>query len=191
MAKEEDGILIKKIISGDRKAQEELYNRYKKIVTKQIVNKYPFNRDTDDDVSEVLIRVFEKLKSYDETKAKFITWVLNITENYMIDKSRSSSFQLNNNSSTYMTLDDGAITLTSSSSPKCFYSTSITPDLNFENEDALDFIYDKIGIQDFHLLNMKYGEGYDYKDMEKEMGVSSTTISNRVNYVKSKLKRGK
>jgi DNA-directed RNA polymerase specialized sigma24 family protein len=38
---------------------------------------------------------------------------------------------------------------------------------------------------------MKYGEGYDYKDMEKEMGVSSTTISNRVNYVKSKLKRGK
>ena len=57
-----------------------------------------------------------------------------------------------------------------------------------ETNDLLDFISNKIGIKDFHLLNMKYGQGYDYKDMEKEMKMSSSTISNRVNYVRSKLK---
>lgn len=193
MAKEEDSELIKMILSGDRKAQEELYERYKKFVTKNIVNKYPFNKDTDDDVSEVLIKVFEKLETFDETKAKFPTWVKNITQNHMIDKSRSTAFYMDANSSTYTSTDSGAISLTSASMEgvSCFYSTNETPDLKIENEESLNFIENKVGLQDFHLLNMKYKEGYDYKEMETEMRMSSSTLSNRVNYVRGKIKRDK
>ena len=60
-----------------------------------------------------------------------------------------------------------------------------------ENKEALSFISNKIGIEDFHLLNMKYNEGYDYNEMEKEMKMSSNTISNRVSYVRSKLRKKK
>ena len=74
---------------------------------------------------------------------------------------------------------------TSSSQPRSFTSQ---PDMEYENKDALSFISNKVGLQDFHLLNMKYSEGYDYKEMEQEMKMSSSTISNRVNYVRSKIK---
>ena len=63
------------------------------------------------------------------------------------------------------------------------------PDEDIENKDTLSFISTKIGLKDFHLLNMKYSEGYDYNEMEKEMRMSSSTISNRVNYLKSKIKK--
>jgi len=64
-----------------------------------------------------------------------------------------------------------------------------SPDQEMENQDALNFISNKVGLQDFHLLNMKYSQGYDYNEMEKEMKVSSSTLSNRVNYVRSKLRK--
>ena len=40
---EKDEYLIDKIKNGDRKAEESLYDKYRKIITKHIVNKYPFN----------------------------------------------------------------------------------------------------------------------------------------------------
>ena len=112
----------------------------------------------------------------------------------MIDKARKNEqnpVQVN-----YTTMD-GSICLFSndlnidnsaSFQPQSF---TVQPDQEFEDNDALSFISNKIGLQDFHLLNMKYKEGYDYKEMESEMKISSSTISNRVNYIKSKIKKGK
>ena len=120
---EKDESIINKIINGDRKAEENLYNRYRKILTKFIVNKYPSNYDTDDDVSDILIKVFTSIKNYDKNKSQFNTWVINVAQNHMIDKSRSSTFNVINNSDTYCADDTGVITTTSMD---CFYSATPT-----------------------------------------------------------------
>ena len=54
---EKDEFLINKIKGGDRKSEEFLYDKYRKIITRYIVNKYPFNYETDDDVSDILIGI--------------------------------------------------------------------------------------------------------------------------------------
>jgi DNA-directed RNA polymerase specialized sigma24 family protein len=36
---------------------------------------------------------------------------------------------------------------------------------------------------------MKYLQGYDYNEIGKEFNVSSSTVSNKVNYIKTKLKK--
>ena len=191
---EKDEFLIDKIRNGDRKSEEELYNKYRKIVTKHIVTKFPFNYDTDDDVSEILIKIFESISDYDKEKSKFLTWVMKITNHHMIDKSRSSTYSVINNTSLLESDDRGMITTNTSDmgvcGVGCFYSTTSLSD-SIETNDSLDFIENKIGVKDFHLLNMKYGEGFNYNEMAEEMRTSSSTISNRVNYVKSKLKKGK
>ena len=147
--------------------------------------------------------MFENIDQYDNKRAKFNTWVAKIANNYMIDRARKNEnnpIQASLNSidgslSFYTTTCDlnldSNITASSTSSYDMPRSFAAPPDQQMENKEALDFISNKIGLEDFHLLNMKYSEGYDYNEMEKEMKVSSNTISNRVNYVKSKLKKGK
>jgi DNA-directed RNA polymerase specialized sigma24 family protein len=38
---------------------------------------------------------------------------------------------------------------------------------------------------------MKYVQGYDYNEIGKEFNLTSSTISNKVNYIKTKLKKDK
>jgi RNA polymerase sigma factor (sigma-70 family) len=197
MKKEKDIILIRGIKVGDKKAERKLYEKYKEKIEKYLFIKYPNDIDKEDNVSEILIKIFENINKYDKKRAKFQTWVINIAKNYMIDKARKN--KQNPVQANYTSMD-GSLSLcsamgysTGTDITKSFQPQSFTiqPDQELENKDALSFISNKIGLQDFHLLNMKYKEGYDYKEMESEMKVSSSTISNRINYVKSKLKRNK
>lgn len=202
MAREEDINFISGILCGDKKSENKLYNKYKKIIFKYIVNKYPFNRNTDDDVSEILIKVFEKLESFNKDRSKFSTWVISIINNHMIDKSRSTAFYMANNTTAYNSDATGTITITNSFGNNgdvtldnlnlnnaASFTAYDKPETTFENKDSVSFIQSTVGTEDFYLLNMKYVEGYNYSELGKEMNTSSTTISNRVNYVKGKLKK--
>jgi len=201
MKKEKDMALIRGIKNGDKKAQEKLYEKYKERVKKYLHSKYPNQQDKEDCVSEILIKIFENIDQYDKKRGKFYTWVIKIANNYMINKARKNErnpIQASLNSVDgslcfYGTTNDCSnmdlsvnTSFTSSIEPTSF---APPPDEQMENKDALNFISNKVGLQDFHLLNMKYEQGYDYNEMEQEMKVSSSTLSNRVNYVRSKLRK--
>ena len=203
MKKIKDMVLIRGIKNGNKKHEKLLYDKYKIRVEKFLKYNYPFDKEIDDNVSEILIKIFENLNQYDSSKSKFVTWVNNVAKNYMIDKSRkeiNDPIQVTfdsandgtlcffNTNDVYCDTSNVSVGITTNTSyTPC--SSYISPDKDMENKDALSFISDKIGIKDFHLLNMKYNEGYDYNEMEKELKMSSSTISNRVNYVRSKLRK--
>lgn len=194
----EDTSLIQNILDGDERSEKKLYDKYKKIVENYLKHKYPNNENFDDDVSEILIKIFQSLPSYDIEKSKFKSWVFTIAKNHMIDKSRTFDILCGTH-----TLDDidGTITL-SDGGEKCYYSsdTNLNPEginmsytvshiTNFENCDALSHISNQIESCDFTFLNMKYSEGYNYSEIGMEFNMTSNTISNRVNYIKSKIKK--
>lgn len=203
MKKEKDIALIRDIQNGDKKAQQKLYNKYKNKVDKFLKKKYSNQIDHEDCVSEILIKVFESIDQYDHKRGKLITWIFKIANNYMIDKARrnignpiqASLDSVDGSLSFYSTSNDNTanldLSVNTSFTTSCFEPTSFTPspEKDLENKDTLDFISNRIGLQDFHLLTMKYDQGYDYNEMESEMKVSSSTLSNRVNYVRSKLKK--
>ena len=186
-----DTKLIQGIKKGNKVAEKQLYEKYKKDLEKYLTIKYPNNNDQEDDISEILIKIFENVDQYDKKRGKVITWIHNVAKNHMIDKSRKL---LNNPiQASYDTTMDGMCLYSKCSSYNPTITnigTSVQPDQSFEDRDTLSFISTRIGIKDFHLLSMKFGEGYEYKEMEDEMKVSSSTLSNRVNYVRSKLKKG-
>lgn len=76
---------------GDSKAQEILFDRYTKSVKNFLKNKYSQYYDLDDDVSDIMIKVFTKLQTFNETKSKFRSWVFSIAKNHVIDKWHCSS----------------------------------------------------------------------------------------------------
>ena len=193
---QEDIILIQETLDGNTQAQEILYKKYTKSVTNFLREKYTSYNDFDDDVAEIMIKVFIKLESFDNIKSKFRSWVYSIAKNHMIDKWRSNTITVTGNS-TVLSVDDDVnignyITSTSTNSinfNQATFTTNCCAGLEFENCSSINHISNQITPQDFTLLDMKYVQGYDYNEIGMEFNVTSSTISNRVNYIKSKLKK--
>jgi len=193
---QEDNKLIKSINSGDKESEGLLYDKYQKILFDYLRNKFPSYQDIEDDVSEILIKIFVSFHSYDHEKGKFKTWAITIANNYMIDKSRSSSFI---NSSGFINVDFNSI---SSPSVHSFNSNTSCIDLSdmsstyttscfssgFDNCSAVSYVNDYLDSCDFTFLNMHYGLGYSYSEIGTEFNITSNTVSNRVSYIKSKLR---
>lgn len=192
---EEDLILIQNVLNGNLTAQETLYNKYKKIIKNYIKNKYSKHNDIDDDVSEILIKIFLNLNTFDSEKSKFYTWVCNIAKNHIINNWRNQpAFTLSiNNSGTSATNNssvDWTNTTTSNASPfNTNYSCTCTNNTDFENCNTISYLSTQISPVDYCLLNMKYIHGYNYCEIGQEFNVTSSTISNRINYIKAKLKK--
>jgi RNA polymerase sigma factor (sigma-70 family) len=207
ISKEQDDIvLIQNILDGNQTAQEILYKRYRKVVKDFILSKYKTYYDIDDDVSEVLIKIFMNIKDFSEHKAKFKSWVLTICKNYMIDKWRCTAvccttiLPANTNvtltscdygSGGYFnntfTVSDGNVSVSNSGTVTGSIVNSTS--CNFENSNALSYISKQISPDDYALLDMKYVQGYDYKEIGSEFQLTSSTVSNKINYIKTKLKK--
>lgn len=139
------------------------------------------------------------LKTFDKTKSKFRSWVFSIAKNHMIDKWRNTTITLTGSNTncvyTYSTTGTDSSFITSNNTVGidngCSYTTTncCGADSEFENCNSINFISDQLSPQDFTLLNMKYVQGYSYNEIGNEFNVTSSTISNKVNYIKTKLKK--
>jgi len=184
-------------LEGNLEAEEILYEKYKKIITDFLGKKYSLFNDVEDDVAEILIKVFMNISTYDVTKSKFKSWVFNIAKNHIIDKWRNNgtiSLTGSNTTCTISTEDallNSCITTSTAMIGTCgtFTTFNCCAGIEFENCSSINHISNQLSPQDFTLLDMKYVQGYNYTEIGSEFNVSSSTISNRVNYIKTKLKK--
>jgi RNA polymerase sigma factor (sigma-70 family) len=203
MAKLTIGKLIQETLKGNSSAQNELYILYKKKVEQFLMNRYNNNFDYHDDVAEILLKIFTNLKQFDSNKAKFDTWVNMIAKNYMIDKSRkkkpiyvsftSNTFNSDDMNATYINdASDTYYNTTNTFSLDMLEPASLTnsPHDTLEINDSLDHISTTVGIENFSMLTMKYKDGYSYDEIAKEFNSDESKVSNKVNYSKSKIKKG-
>jgi RNA polymerase sigma factor (sigma-70 family) len=188
----EDIELIRNVLLDDINSQNKLYDKYKIYVKNFLKKNYMQYHDIDDDISEILIKMFNNLKNYDVNKSKFSTWVCTISKNHMIDKWRNTDI------SNTIDITDGYITSSTN-----YYNTNISTDSglihceiydysshnNYDISNAISYLTSQLSCTDCALLTMKYIEGYNYCEIGDEMNISSSSVSNRVNYIKSKLKR--
>jgi RNA polymerase sigma factor (sigma-70 family) len=197
LKEQDDMILIQNILDGNQTAQEILYKRYRKIVKKHILTKYSTYYDIDDDVSEILIKVFMNIKDFSIHKSKFKSWVFTITQNYLIDKWRcnntcnttilpANASLVSNNPGTFY---NNNYSLSSVDTVNSNYNITNSASCNFENINAVNYICSQLSPSDFTLLDMKYVQGYDYNEIGKEFQLTSSTVSNKINYIKTKLKK--
>lgn len=180
----EDIVVIQNIINGDKNSEILLYNRYKKIVTKYVATKYSGNAITfmEDNVSDIMVKVFLNLRKFDIKRSNFKNWVLNIAKNHMIDNwrlSKNPTVSIDN----YMYGDPSF----SNKSVESNYSSSASS--SFENLNFINYISTKISDDEFNLINLKYIQGYSYKEMGKHLGTSATTALNKTNYIMGKLRK--
>jgi RNA polymerase sigma-70 factor (ECF subfamily) len=186
----EDTNLIQEVLNKNAKAEEIFFTKYRKIIKDYLKHKFSkYNFDIEDSVSDILIKVYENLNKYD-SKFSFRTWVLAIAKNYMIDTWRSKAIVLTTYNSNFIDNDDDYYTTTSVNAEYCENSNyTVSCDMDFENNSSLSYVSAQISPEEYALLTMKYVQGYDYCEIGSEFNASSNTISNRINYIKTKLKK--
>ena len=70
-----------------------LYDNYSSALQSIILNIVPDYDQAADVLQEVFVKIWKQIETYDETKGRLFTWMLNVARNASIDTVRSKAWQ--------------------------------------------------------------------------------------------------
>ena len=169
-----DSTLVSKYISGHEKSLEILINRHKQRIYSFIYSKV-YDRDLTDDIfQDTFIKVIRTLKlgNYNE-EGKFISWVMRIAHNLVIDHFRKNS----------------RIPKFENSYDFDIFSVLKNTDIDIENKMIKDQILGEVKkIIEFlphdqkEVLIYRYYNDLSFKEISEKTGVSINTSLGRMRY---------
>lgn len=148
----------------DEQAFSFLYDRYSKALFSIILQVIPQQELAEDVLQEVFLKIWQNIKSYDETKGRLYTWMLNIARNQAIDRTRSKDF--NNRSKT----------------------TGLSETV-YNQQKAVESKVDDIGLKKIlsnlpeenrKLLELAYFQGYTQDEISKMLNIPLGTVKTRI-----------
>lgn len=99
----EQELLVKELLKKDNNSFTLLYDNYSKSLYGVIYNLIKNREEAEDVLQEVFVKIWNNIDSYNESKGRLYTWMLNIARNTSIDKLRSKGF---NNSQKNLSVDN-------------------------------------------------------------------------------------
>ena len=150
------------ILKKDDRAFTTLYSMYNKSLFVVISNLIKEQEEAEDVLQEVFVKIWKNIDSYNESKGRFYTWILNIARNSAIDKLRSKGFgnsQKNLSADNFVHLIDDSNKLTNR--------------------------IDTIGIQEFvkklkpkciQLIELLFFQGYTQQEASDELEIPLGTV---------------
>tara|TARA_Y100000991_G_scaffold211304_1_gene193689 strand:- start:10641 stop:11225 length:585 start_codon:yes stop_codon:yes gene_type:complete len=169
-----DSVLVSKYISGDEKSLEILIKRHKQRIYSFIFSKV-FDRDLAEDIfQDTFIKVIRTLKlgNYNE-EGKFISWVMRISHNLIIDHFRKNSRMPKFDNSRDFDI----------------FSILKNSEMDIENRMIKDQILNQVkNIIDYlpddqkEVLIYRYYNDLSFKEISEKTGVSINTSLGRMRY---------
>jgi len=140
-----------------------------------IVNSIVPDKETAADVlQEVFINIWNKIKTYDPSKGRLFTWMLNVARNAAIDKIRSRNYQ---NSLKNQSLA-GDVDLSG--------QVPVTPAKT--DDVGLKKILSKLKPEQRVLIDLSYFQGFTHEEIAKILSIPLGTVKTRIRAVLSLLK---
>ena len=119
-----------------------------------------------DVLQEVFINIWRKIETYDQTKGRLFTWMLNIARNASIDTLRSKSYQ---NSQKNQELPDNVYKGVANQ----------TTQLNVDNI-GLKKVLEKLKPEHRVLVELAYFKGFTHEEIAEMMGIPLGTVKTRI-----------
>ena len=170
----QDPFLVSSYIDGNQKSLEKLINKYRPKIFNFIQSKIS-NRDISEDIfQETFIKVIHTLKKglYNE-EGKFISWVMRIAHNLIVDHFRKSSrikfFKSRDNFDVFKVISDDIPNIE---------NTIIDEQVNIDlNKMILELPYDQQEV-----IEMRLFREMSFKDISELTNVSINTALGRMRY---------
>lgn len=158
--------IIRKLVTKDEEAISLIFEHYSTAMF-NCMNQILQNRMlTEDVLQEVLIKVWKKGDSYDPAKGSLYTWLIRVSKNAAIDKTRSKEFirDKKSNSIDNFVFNDGALQQKKKedSNADVWETVKMLP----ENQRSL--------------IDMAYFRGFTQKEISKEMDIPLGTVKTRM-----------
>jgi RNA polymerase sigma-70 factor (ECF subfamily) len=179
---DEDQVLIKKTLRGERKAFEELMRKYDKKIYSFVVRMVR-NEDTAVDLTQdFFFKIYTVLDKYN-FEYKFSTWAYRICYNLVIDYIRRNQAQVDS-------LDDESV------SPRDMLdSENVSREDGFRTlarEETHDYVWsvvDKIPLKFRELILLRYIQDLKYEEIADITALPVGTVKNRIFKAKEILKQ--
>jgi RNA polymerase sigma-70 factor (ECF subfamily) len=142
-----------------------LYDNYSGALYGIINQIIPDRESASDVLQEVFINIWRKIETFDITKGRLFTWMLNIARNASIDKLRSKSWQND------------------------LKNQSIPDDINMLDGQSVKLNMDNIGFKKIlgklkeeqrSLIELSYFQGYTHEEIAKGLSIPLGTVKTRI-----------
>ena len=176
-----DQQLVSTFLSGDSLSIERLIIRHKDKVFRFIISKVKDVDLANDIFQDVFIKVINKLREgrYNE-EGKFISWVMRISHNMVIDHFRKESrvkvIRPNDEFNIFNTLAEEV---------ECAESNIIKNHVLNELKDLVDYLSE----EQRQVVQMRYYAGMTFKEIAEESGISINTALGRMRYALMNLRK--
>jgi len=150
-----------------------LYDHYSGSLYSIIVSIVPDRELSNDILQEVFVKIFRQIESYDPSKGRLFTWMLNIARNASIDTIRSKNYLQNQNKRE----------LTEN-----IYETGGSTQTNTD-KIGLRKIVDKLKDEYRVLVELSYFEGFTQDEISKMLQIPLGTVKTRLRTALIQLKQ--
>jgi RNA polymerase sigma-70 factor (ECF subfamily) len=158
----EEHELVASLRSKNDEAFSYLYEHYSGAlhgVIKQIVGDAELSNDV---LQETFVNIWRRIDTYDETKGRLFTWMLNIARNAAIDKTRSKGFQ---QSQRQIPLDGEVV------------QPSVRPGID---DYGLKKMILKLKDEQRLLIDLSYFQGYTHEQIATALHIPLGTVKTRL-----------
>lgn len=163
--------LITRLKQQDRAAVGELYDAYGGALYGVVLRIVHSHELAEQVLQDTFVKVWRNIASYDASKGRLFTWLLNIARNTAIDVTRSAHFQQSwkTDSLDNLVHKPGG--------------DSINPD-HLGLKEMVDGLDDKYR----QLIDLVYFKGYTQEEVAEETGIPLGTIKTRLRYAIAELR---
>lgn len=167
--------LIQLLKTGDQSAFSYLYDHYSGALFGVIYKIIADQSLAEDILQEAFVKIWNNFSSYDASKGRLFTWMLNITRNLTIDTVRSKSYKKQSK-------------IHGSENAVAYVSNNVN-----ENER-----FDALGIRkqtsllkedQKQIIDMAYFDGFTQEEISKKLGIPLGTVKTRMRTAISVLKK--
>ncbi len=167
--------LVSLLKNGDETAFVYLYDNYSGALYGTICRIINNNQLAEDVLQEVFVKIWNSFQSYDATKARLFTWMMNIARNLSIDTIRGKSYKKQSK----------------------IQSTENAVNQVAQNPKENDR-YDTIGIRNQltslkkdqrQIIELAYFDGFTQNEISQKLGIPLGTVKTRMRTAISELKK--
>lgn len=158
--------IVRALVNKERDAMGIVYDKYSSFLF-GLIHKIVHSEEIAEDVlQEVFVKIWKNIDSFDVKKAKFVTWIANISRNLAIDKIRSKDYknqQQNHDIADFVnTIED---------SPASAF--------NPEHIGVKEML-EKLTNEQRILIDMVYFQGYTQAETAEKLGIPLGTVKTRI-----------
>lgn len=160
-----DDYIIQQLRGGNQEAISMLYDKYGAALFGVVTKIVKSNMIAEDVMQDAFVKIWKNADTYDTSKGKLFTWLLNITRNTAIDTIRSAKYRHSKKS---VSLDN-----------------SVYNDKNLSvetpvNHIGLNKVLHSLDEKYRIVLDLIYLQGYTQKEVEEELQIPLGTVKSRV-----------